>query len=57
MYTGHVRVRGHLYTMGACLMGIQSVAFAGWRLKQCSTLFAVARRLLDSVIMSLGSRL
>jgi len=61
IYTGHAPVRGHLYTMvlfdgilWSCLMGIQSAVFVGRRLKQCSTLFAVARRWLDSVIMSLG---
>ena len=43
IYMGHAPVRGHLYTVG-CLMGIQSADFAGWRLKQCSTLFSVARR-------------
>ena len=52
-YTGHAPVRGHLCTMGF-LMGIRSADFAGWRLKQCSTLFAVARRWLVSAIMSLG---
>jgi len=52
IYTGHAPVRGHLYTMGL-FDGIQSADFVGWRLKQCSTLFAVARRWLYSVIMSL----
>jgi len=47
IYTGHAPVTG------ACLMGIQSADFEGRRLKQCSTLFAVARHWLDSV-MSLG---
>ena len=32
-------------------MGIQSADSAEWRLKQCSTLFAVARRWLVSAIM------
>jgi len=62
IYTGHAPVRGHLYIMGlfdgdtcilwACLMGIQSADFAGQRLKQCSTLFAVARRWLVSATVS-----
>ena len=33
-------------------MGIQSADFVGWRPKQCSTLFVVARRWLVSAIMS-----
>jgi len=53
IYTGHAPVRGTCI-LWACLMGIQFAVFAGWRLKQCSTSFAVARRWLDSVIMSLG---
>jgi len=56
IYTGHAPVRGHC-TLWACLMGIQSADFVGWRPKQCSTLFAVAMHWLVSAIMSLGGRL
>ena len=42
-----------LYTVGL-FDGDKSAVFAEWRLKQCSTLFAVVRRWLDGVIMSLG---
>ena len=52
-YTGHAPVRGHLYTMDL-FDGIQSADFVGWRPKQCSILFAVARRWLYSIIMPMG---
>jgi hypothetical protein len=52
--TGHAAVRKHCI-LWACLMGIQRADFAGWRLKQCSILFAAARCWLVSAIMSLGN--
>jgi hypothetical protein len=52
--TGHAPVRRHLYIMGI-FDGIQVADFAGWRLKQCSILFAAARCWLVSIIISLGS--
>jgi len=53
IYTEHDPV-GCTCMLWACFMGIQSAVIVGWRLKQCSTLFAVARRWLDSITMSLG---
>jgi hypothetical protein len=52
--TGHAPVRRHLYTMGL-FDGVQPADFAGWRLQQCSVLFAAARCWLASAVMSLGS--
>jgi len=48
IFTGRAPVR-------ACLMEIQPADSVGWRLKQCSVLFAAARRWLVSAIMSSGS--
>jgi len=53
IYTGHAPVRGHLYTMGL-FDGDPICSFCGWWLKQRRTLFDVARRWLDSVVMSVG---
>jgi len=53
IYTGML-LKGSTCLLWACLMGIQSADFVGWRPKQCSTPFAVARRWLVSAIMSLG---
>ena len=57
IYTGHAPVRGHLYTMGLFDGGSNLQNFAGCRPKQCSTSFAVARRWLDSAVVSVGGRL
>jgi len=53
IFTGHAPVRGLLYNMR--LFYGDPADSAGWRLKQCSILFAAARRWLVSVMMSLGS--
>ena len=52
-YTGTLLLGGTCLPW-AYLMGIQSADFVGWRLKQCSTSFAVARRWLVSAISSVG---
>jgi len=50
IFTGHAPVRGHLY-----IMGLFDGDTAGWRLKQCSIIFAAARHWLVNALMSLGS--
>ena len=54
IFKGYASVRGHCI-LWACSMGIQPADSAEWRLKQCSILFAAARRWLVSAIMSLES--